>query len=200
MNKIIFILGGARSGKSSFAEELAEKIAGQNVVYLATAQALDEEMEDRIAHHQENRSKEWETIEEPFELSKKIENIKKGKTVLIDCLTLFISNLLLKNDKESNKDNIETEIIMEIKEVINKAENKEINLIIVSNEVGQGLVPNSKLGRKFRDITGRANQCIADIADKVYLTFAGYPIDLKEISLNKKNDFLKDLKEDYDKN
>jgi len=203
LSQIILILGGARSGKSSFAEKIAVELGGDGVVYLATAQALDEEMEDRIKHHQGQRPQSWETIEEPIEVSKVMKDIEDKKTVLMDCLTLFISNKILQNnkleDEGSNlqeKFNIEKNIIKEIENIINIAHKKEINLIIVSNEVGQGIVPNNELSRLFRDIAGRANQYTADQADRVFLTIAGYPLDLKEVSLNKQENFIKNLKED----
>lgn len=203
MSQSFLILGGARSGKSSFAEKIAENLGKKVVVYLATAQALDQEMEERIKHHQNQRPKDWKTVEEPIEVNKVLESIEKGKTVLMDCLTLYISNMILKkeelNDDENNlqqKVDIEKEIIEEIKKIITTAQSKDLNLIIVSNEVGQGVVPNNELGRLFRDIAGRANQFTADKVDKVFLTVAGFPLDIKDISLKNKSDFLENLKED----
>ena len=203
MSQSFLILGGARSGKSSFAEKIAENLGETEVVYLATAQALDQEMEDRIKHHQNQRPKDWKTVEEPIEVNKVLESIETGKTVLMDCLTLYISNMILKteelNDDENNleqKVNIEKEIIEEIKKIITTAQARDLNLIIVSNEVGQGVVPNNELGRLFRDIAGRANQFTADKVDKVFLTVAGFPLDIKDISLRNKSDFLENLKED----
>ena len=203
MSQTFLILGGARSGKSSFAEKIAENLGKKEVVYLATAQALDQEMEERIKHHQNQRPKDWKTVEEPIEVNKVLESIEKGKTVLMDCLTLYISNMILKkeelNDDENNlqqKVNIEKEIIEEIEKIITTAQARDLNLIIVSNEVGQGVVPNNELGRLFRDIAGRANQFTADKVDKVFLTVAGFPLDIKDISLKNKSDFLENLKED----
>ncbi len=203
LSQSFLILGGARSGKSSFAEKIAENLGKKVVVYLATAQALDQEMEERIKHHQNQRPKDWKTVEEPIEVNKVLESIEKGKTVLMDCLTLYISNMILKkeelNDDENNlqqKVDIEKEIIEEIKKIITTAQSKDLNLIIVSNEVGQGVVPNNELGRLFRDIAGRANQFTADKVDKVFLTVAGFPLDIKDISLKNKSDFLENLKED----
>ncbi|HKL13248.1 MAG TPA: bifunctional adenosylcobinamide kinase/adenosylcobinamide-phosphate guanylyltransferase [Halanaerobiales bacterium] len=203
MSQIFLIMGGARSGKSSFAEEIAEKLSKEEVIYLATAQALDQEMEERITHHKKQRPQAWETIEEPLALSEVIENVKDNKTVLMDCLTLFISNMILKQaelDKNENnltqKFNIEQEIINEIETTIKKARKNDLNLIIVSNQVGQGVVPNNELGRLFRDIAGRANQFVADTADRVFMTIAGYPIDLNDISMKNKTNFLDNLEED----
>lgn len=203
MSQTFLILGGARSGKSSFAEDIAEKLGKNEVVYLATAQALDQEMEDRIKYHQKQRPKEWKTVEEPIEVKEAVENIGRGKTILMDCLTLYISNIILKkeglNDKKNNLQqevNIEKEIIGEIKEIINTAKVKKMNLIIVSNQVGQGVVPNNELGRLFRDIAGRANQFVAHKVDRVFLMVAGFPIDIKELSCDNKLDFLESLKEE----
>ena len=181
------VLGGARSGKSTFAEKLAKKIGGKNVTYIATAQAFDQEMEERIAHHKTQRPVDWETIEEPTDIYQAVQRVDNNQTILIDCLTLYISNLLLKENPEEDlelekKKNLEEDIVENINQVLKYAEKKEIDLIVVSNEVGQGLVPSYKLGRLFRDISGRVNQYISDKADKVYLTVAGLPLDLKEIS------------------
>lgn len=187
LSEIILILGGARSGKSTFAEKLAKKIAGKNVTYIATAQALDEEMEQRIAYHKTQRPVDWKTIEEPTDIYQAVQSVDNNQTVLIDCLTLYISNLLLKENPEGNLDlerkkNLEEDIVENINQVLKYTEKKDIDLIIVSNEVGQGLVPSYELGRLFRDISGRVNQYISSKADKVYLTVAGLPLDLKEIS------------------
>jgi len=181
------VLGGARSGKSTFAEKLAKKIGGKNVTYIATAQAFDQEMEERIAHHKTQRPVDWETIEEPTDIYQAVQRVDNNQTILIDCLTLYISNLLLKENPEEDfelekKKNLEEDIVENINQVLKYAEKKEIDLIVVSNEVGQGLVPSYELGRLFRDISGRVNQYISDKADKVYLTVAGLPLDLKEIS------------------
>ena len=181
------VLGGARSGKSTFAEKLAKKIGGKNVTYIATAQAFDQEMEERIAHHKTQRPVDWETIEEPTDIYQAVQRVDNNQTILIDCLTLYISNLLLKENPEEDfelekKKNLEEDIVENINQVLKYAEKKEIDLIVVSNEVGQGLVPSYELGRLFRDISGRVNQYISSKADKVYLTVAGLPLDLKEIS------------------
>lgn len=199
--KIILILGGARSGKSTFAEKIAKKLGGEQVSYIATAEALDQEMQERIELHQSQRSKKWDTIEEPKEVSKVIKRVENSRTILIDCLTLFISNLLLEKENLKNENNLEIknkledEIINEVKEIIDIARKKHMNLIIVSNEVGQGLVPSYELGRLFRDISGRANQMMAQKADKVYLTIAGFALDLNELNKNNQADILKDLGE-----
>ncbi|MCF8009057.1 MAG: bifunctional adenosylcobinamide kinase/adenosylcobinamide-phosphate guanylyltransferase [Halanaerobiales bacterium] len=182
MSNIILILGGARSGKSTSAEKIAKKISKGDVYYLATAEALDQEMEDRINKHKEQRPKEWITFEEPKYIHKPLKEVKNNSTVLIDCLTLLISNLLL--ESQDNKDQIEQTILQELKKVIEITKKKNLNLIIVSNEVGLGLVPSYELGRIFRDTAGRINQYITKKADKVFFSISGILVDLKEISIN----------------
>ncbi|MCF8002065.1 MAG: bifunctional adenosylcobinamide kinase/adenosylcobinamide-phosphate guanylyltransferase [Halanaerobiales bacterium] len=182
MSNIILILGGARSGKSTSAEKIAKKISKGDVYYLATAEALDQEMEDRINKHKEQRPKEWITFEEPKYIHKPLKEVKNNSTVLIDCLTLLISNLLL--ESQDNKDQIEQTILQEVKKVIEITKKKNLNLIIVSNEVGLGLVPSYELGRIFRDTAGRINQYITKKADKVFFSISGILVDLKEISIN----------------
>lgn len=187
LSKIILVLGGARSGKSTFAEKLAKELGGENVTYMATAQALDEEMEERIAHHKSQRPVDWETLEEPTDIYQAIQGIDNRQTVLIDCLTLYISNLLLEENSEGDlslqqKKKLEEDIIENINQVLKYVKRKDIDLIIVSNEVGQGLVPSYEMGRLFRDISGRANQYISNKSDKVYFTVAGVPLDLNELS------------------
>src|SRR6056297_329961 len=187
---LTLVLGGARSGKSSFAEKLAQKIGGDEVIYLATAEANDEEMKKRIEHHQNKRNKEWKTIEEPLALGEVLSSISAGEVVLIDCITIFLTNLLFLNsnkDEKINYDEKEDIIMNKIKKLVKAANNKKV--ILVSNEIGMGVVHSSKLGREFRDIAGRANQYLAKKADEVYITIAGLPVELKELSskINDKN-------------
>jgi len=172
-NEIVLVTGGARSGKSNFAYNLADSMSPEKV-YIATAEPLDEEMKDRIRKHQEERGKDWDTIEEPVDLAGTLDRIKgRYGTVLIDCVTLWISNLLhlYENDEKRVMDDIErlTGICSEI----------DYNLIIVSNEVGMGIVPENRLARLFRDISGNANQMVGGIAGSVYLTVAGLPLKIK---------------------
>lgn len=177
MKRIVFITGGAKSGKSSFALKLADEWAfkeKQSTIsqkaYIATAQALDEEMIDRIERHKKSRSKEWITFEEPIYLSNLIKDISsKYNIILIDCLTLWLSNLLLNNK------NVEAEI----ESLISILSTMDCLMFIVSNEVGMGIVPENKLARRFRDLVGYINQRIAEIADDTYLVVSGMPIKLK---------------------
>jgi adenosylcobinamide kinase/adenosylcobinamide-phosphate guanylyltransferase len=171
MGKITFILGGARSGKSTFALKLAKKC--KNVAFIATCEALDEEMIERIRLHKESRPRHWQTFEESRDVAKKLEKIdNKFDCIVIDCLTLLVSNLLL--DKFSAK-----KIEARIEGLLKDLKKKKAKAIIVSNEVGLGLVPHTKLGRDFRDIAGRINQVVAKDADEVYFMVSGIPAKIK---------------------
>ena len=171
MGKIILILGGARSGKSTYALKLAKKY--KKVAFIATCQGLDREMRERIRLHKEARPKHWETFEEPKELGVLLARI--GNTfncIIIDCLTLLASNLILSGHKEKD-------IIEKFLSSLVRLEKKKAKVIIVSNEVGLGVVPASSLGRGFRDIAGRLNQIAAQEADNVFFMAAGLPLKIK---------------------
>lgn len=173
---ITFVLGGARSGKSSWALRYGENLRGFNKhYYVATAEALDEEMKERIYRHRKERSDVWQTIEEPVNLSLVLSKLnQKGTIVLIDCLTLWLSNVLLKD-----KDNLKRLVEDLEREISSFKETEEKWLIILSNEVGLGIVPESPLGRLFRDKAGWLNQRMAGIADEVYFIIAGQSLLLK---------------------
>ena len=163
------ILGGARSGKSAFAQAQAENLPGA-LVYIATAQAFDTEMEDRIARHQADRGGRWQTVETPLDLAKAIASHSRANTVLlVDCLTLWASNLMFAEaDIEA--------AIADLAAAINKAPGR---IILVSNEVGLGIVPDNALARRFRDVAGTINQAIARTVDSVVFIAAGLPMVLK---------------------
>jgi adenosylcobinamide kinase/adenosylcobinamide-phosphate guanylyltransferase len=188
---VILIQGGARSGKSSFAELIAKKIAGLDVIYLASGVVTDSEMELRIEKHQKQRPSEWQTVEEAYSISSYLKNIEKNKTILFDCLTTYLGNLIF---KKQNKDfeKMEFEILAEIEIILKIAIKKNLNLIIVQNETGKGVVPASKMGRNFRDISGRAARMAAEYADKVYLVQAGLPLEIKEKGLRNIKKFTSD--------
>lgn len=185
--ELIFVVGGARSGKSGFALREASSRPGKKA-YIATAQALDREMEERIAKHREERSSEWETFEEPINILKLIGEL--GDThdvILLDCLTLWLSNLLLREQKtEDWSQTIEKEIDGFI-EALNRFKNSSVSdtgsglcsLYLVSNEVGMGIVPDNALSRRFRDAAGHMNQKVAEAADESYVVVAGMPLKLK---------------------
>jgi len=169
MGKIIFILGGARSGKSSFALKLAKKSKKRKVAFIATAQARDREMGKRILLHRLARPSNFKTFEEALNLSGLLKKISSGfDVIIIDCLTLFVSNLMLKRFKEK-------EILEEIDKVLAMLKKTNTKAIIVSNEVGLGIVPQTKLGRNFRDIAGKVNQAVAKKADNVFFMVSGLP-------------------------
>lgn len=166
---ICFILGGTRSGKSGFALRKASEFSGKKA-HIATAQALDDEMKERIDKHKRERSGDWTTFEEPANISGLIKNVhNKYDVVIIDCLTLWLSNLML---ADSNIENESDRFISSISDV-------HCSLFIVSNEVGLGIVPDNAVARKFRDAAGYVNQRVAETADEVYLVTAGIPVKIK---------------------
>lgn len=172
MGKITFILGGARSGKSQFAVKLAKGYA-KSVLFVATASAKDSEMRKRIKLHKKNRPAHWKTQEAPKKLASLIKKIPdKFDLVIIDCLTLFISNLLLEKKSDAY---IEKEIIL----ILKRLKNSKFDSILVSNEVGLGIVPDNPLARRFRDLAGRINQRLASWSDKVYFIISGLPLKIK---------------------
>lgn len=173
-NEIILITGGARSGKSQYAEQRVRAMGGRSV-YVATAEANDEEMARRIAEHRKRRGQQWRTIEEPLELTQAL-LAERGKTdcALVDCLTLWLSNLLLRhNDKYASE---------KVDELIEKLTQLNFHLVLVTNEVGWGIVPDNPLARKFRDLAGWTNQRMAQAANEVVLMVAGMPMIAKSRS------------------
>ena len=182
MAKMTFVIGGARSGKSAFAEELAKKY--NDVVYIATAEVKDEEMRDRIQIHRARRPFNWKTIEAPFHVDMVVSNLnEKAGVVYIDCITLYITNMLLSDDAANSADSAgmqreilkqkQSQMLGEINKLSKVCRESKSDVIIVSNEVGLGIVPDNALSRVFRDIAGSANQIIADEADEVYFMVAG---------------------------
>ena len=180
--QLILVLGGARSGKSAFAEKLA--MQGGRVLYVATAQALDTDMERRIAAHRQQRPAEWGTLEEPLDLAAAIPPaLGEYDTCLLDCLTLWVSNLLLslESGTREGKPDAEREILSATQELLEVSERSAANWIVVSNETGLGVVPPSTLGIAYRDALGRVNQAVAARADKVYFMVAGLALEMKSL-------------------
>ncbi|MFX3635552.1 MAG: bifunctional adenosylcobinamide kinase/adenosylcobinamide-phosphate guanylyltransferase [Candidatus Pristimantibacillus sp.] len=191
----ILVTGGARSGKSSFAEQLASRL-GDRGIYVATSRVWDDEMSDRVSKHKADRVTsdfQWETIEEPLELAQKLYEIavnvgngvqqgQRPPVVLVDCLTLWLTNWLMigeeKLDGQSDR-NISEWLMEPIDQLESSIMDYPYPLVIVTNEVGDGIVPAYSLGRKFRDEAGRLNQRIAARCDRVFLVTAGIPIELK---------------------
>ena len=165
---ISFFIGGARSGKSKSAEIHTLKF-GSPATYIATCEALDEEMAQRVKKHQARRDESWSTLFTPLNLADEIQKIGSNKPILVDCLTLWLSNhLLKKNDLER-----------EIDELANSLKNSNANIVLVSNEVGTGIVPDNALAREFRDNAGFMNQKIASVSDEVYWVVAGIQTQIK---------------------
>ena len=179
MNKeLVLILGGARSGKSSFAQRLAKRV-GSNVLFLATAQAGDDEMAERITRHKASRPATWRTVEEPLELASVLQaEVASADVVILDCLTLWLSNLLLREGGVS-----EMEVLGQVDRLLDVYEKGAASYILVSGEVGLGLVPPYPLGRAYRDIMGWMNQKLARRADKLFFMLAGIPLELKSLGM-----------------
>jgi adenosylcobinamide kinase/adenosylcobinamide-phosphate guanylyltransferase len=165
MHKIILVGGGARSGKSRFALSYARAL-GPRRLFVATAEARDAEMDERIARHQAERGGEFATQEEPLHLARVLAEEHAADVIVVDCLTLWLSNLLL-------RDTSPADIERHLEDVLAAIEPRRQHVILVSNEVGFGIVPESALARSFRDIAGRAHQQIAAVADEVYLAAMG---------------------------
>lgn len=168
---VVLILGGARSGKSRYAVHLAEKWF-RKPLYLATAEALDEEMAERIEIHKKARGTRWSCTEEPLDVAGVLRRLPaEHDGVLLDCVTLWLSNVLIREGEDGFQ--------QRRKELLSALRNVRHGVILVSNEVGMGIVPEAELGRKFRDLAGRLNQDLAAEADMVVLVTAGLPSILK---------------------
>jgi adenosylcobinamide kinase/adenosylcobinamide-phosphate guanylyltransferase len=170
--KVILITGGCRSGKSRFALDYAN-LHFSKKLYLATCEVLDEEMARRVENHKKIRGPEWRTVEEPLEVVEKVRRHgDEAEVILLDCITLWLSNLLLKWDDDSK-------VTSEVDRLIETLKKSQTSFLIVSNEVGMGIVPANPLSRRFRDLSGMVNQRIAEVADTVILMVSGLPIFLK---------------------
>ena len=177
MAQIIFITGGARSGKSIFAEQRAREF-GVPLGYLATAQTLDSEMDERVKRHRQRRGAEWTTIEEPIHLSQALARCDGHyQAILVDCLTLWLSNLLFKYEDAAEQ--VEERIHEDLQRLKSTLQRMVTPVVLVSNEVGMGIVPDNTLARLFRDIAGTANQTMAGAADEVHAVISGIPLRLK---------------------
>lgn len=177
MKETVLVIGGCRSGKSDFSLQMAEQMPGQDKIFIATCVPRDKEMEQRVLRHKNKRSRDWKTIEVPLRLPEAIlENSRKENVILLDCLTLWINNLLLESDEP---DEIEEHVL----KLTRSLEKVPGSVIIVSNEVGTGIVPENRLARLFRDVTGITNQRVAACVDRVVWMVAGIPVTIKpEIS------------------
>lgn len=185
--KIILVTGGARSGKSAFAEKLAAEM-GTSIGYIATAQIYDEEMRYRVKLHRERRPENWQTYEAPYWADKAIvEAADSHKVLLFDCLTLYLSNLLcLMPEEELTDDKVYAMLTEQMEKLLAAAQTavtQGATIIFVTNEVGAGIVPENKLARLYRDLSGLANQKIAAAADEVYAVMAGIPVNIKKLNV-----------------
>lgn len=173
---VTLITGGARSGKSRYALEAAMEV--KNKAFIATAQAFDEEMRLRIERHQRERGREFNTVEEPFDIASAITSLDaKCELVIVDCLTLWLSNLAHRHGAEAKE-------YPEVIEFLSIIENPPCEIVIVSNEIGMGVVPENELARRFRDLAGWLNQRVAKLASKVVFMVSGLPLMAKEEKLD----------------
>jgi len=173
--QLVLVLGGARSGKSSCAESLARQ--GDKTLFVATAEARDDDMKQRITRHRVRRPAAWDTLEEPLDPVAAIPSVLVDHdTLLLDCVTVWVSNLLLALGDENDA---EAEILARAGALLDLYEQTDMRWILVSNEVGLGVIPPTELGRRYRDLLGRVNQLFAARADKVYLMVAGLALELK---------------------
>jgi adenosylcobinamide kinase / adenosylcobinamide-phosphate guanylyltransferase len=168
---LVFLLGGARSGKTALAVELAAK-TGRQVTVIATAEAGDEEMSERIRLHRAERPDSWRTIEEPLDLENAIAQVDEGHALVIDCLTLWVANLLARGDTDAS-------VQMQGQAAAARASSRAALTVAVSNEVGLGVVPVSELGRRYRDVLGRVNTAWADAAAEASFVVAGRLLQLR---------------------
>lgn len=173
MGRLIYVTGGARSGKSGYAQQLAEQQSGE-LLYVAPAQVLDSEMAERVELHRQARGERWSLLEEPLWLSDRLAEETKGRSALmLDCVTIWLSNLFFHYDEKHEP------ILAEVDKLIAVAENLPTPFYLVSNELGSGIVPENKLARSFRDLAGTVNQKLAAAADEAWLVVSGLPLKLK---------------------
>jgi adenosylcobinamide kinase/adenosylcobinamide-phosphate guanylyltransferase len=173
---LTLILGGARSGKSAHAQRLAREYGGDDVLFVATAQALDDEMRMRIESHRAERPAIWRTLEAPHHAGKAIAHAEASALILVDCLTLLISNTVLALPESASVAEAEAAALAEVEELIAAYHHGTASWIVISNEVGWGIVPSYPVGRSYRDALGRANQRLAAESDRVVLMVAGIPM------------------------
>lgn len=168
MAEIILVTGGARSGKSALAERLAQS-CGNKVIYIATSEPFDDEMQSRIDRHRARRDAGWRTVDAPLELPDMLVQTDGDATRLVDCLTMWLNNLIYHNRDVGDEMNRLIKVISE----------QQADLVMVTNEIGSGLVPQTAEARKFRDLAGELNQMVAQAASQVYLSVSGIPVKIK---------------------
>lgn len=173
MSRLIYITGGARSGKSGYAQQLTEQLPGE-LLYIAPAQVLDTEMAERVELHRQARGERWSLLEEPLQLAERLPESAQGKSaLLLDCMTIWLSNLFFHFDEKTEP------ILAEVDALIAMSKTVSAPFYLVSNELGSGIVPENKMARSFRDLAGTVNQKLAAAADEAWLVVSGLPVRLK---------------------
>ena len=173
MKETVFIIGGCRSGKSRHALSTATGFSGAKNIFIATCIPHDDELKHRVAEHRKERGRNWQTVEAPISLPEAIiEHGRDGHVLVVDCLTLWINNLIMENENAAN-------IEKQIPNLIRAIDTATCPVVLVSNEVGTGIVPENKLARLFRDLAGAVNQAVAGCADQVVWMVAGIPVTIK---------------------
>ncbi|MDR9828924.1 bifunctional adenosylcobinamide kinase/adenosylcobinamide-phosphate guanylyltransferase [Vibrio sp. FNV 38] len=181
---ISLVLGGARSGKSTYAEQLSRSLSkpqAGHLYYLATAQALDSEMTRRIKHHQKQRDDDWILKEVPINIFSFLEGLDHNDVVLVDCLTLWLTNVIMSLGDSVTGEPADQLIQQQVEKLLTALQSSRADIVLVSNEVGLGVMPLGEITRQFVDHAGWMNQAIAKIAQKVVLVTAGLPLTLKEV-------------------
>lgn len=182
MGELILITGGARSGKSAFAEKLAGRRGGDRVLFVATAEAGDDEMKRRIEAHRRSRPASWRTLEAPLHVGQAITGAgEEARVILVDCLALLVSNAMFALEDPLDASAAGAAVREEIRGLFAAGEDESADMIVVTNEVGMGLVPDNPLGRLYRDLLGMANRAVAARAHRVYLMVAGLPVDVRRL-------------------
>lgn len=190
MGEITLVTGGARSGKSTIAEKILLN-SNEDILYIATSVAFDEEMEDRIKKHKDRRDNRWKLVETYRNFGNLVDNedFKNCRYILLDCITVMLSNRLfdkrLDNDTDLDKYyELETEILKDMVDLLKISRDNDKNIVIVTNELGMGIVPIDRISRMYRDIAGRINQYVASEADKVIFAVSGIGVDIKKLEID----------------
>jgi adenosylcobinamide kinase / adenosylcobinamide-phosphate guanylyltransferase len=180
MGHIILVTGGGRSGKSAYAQKTAEMLPEPRA-FLATCPAIDEEMQERIRIHQASRcERRWHTVEEPLDIAGAIGNALEFKTVVVDCLTLWVNNLLFQAE-QAGKSMSESDVACECGRLLAACKTHPGTILFVTNEIGMGIIPENALSRRYRDLVGRCNQIVAEASVHVVLLISGQPVEIKKL-------------------
>lgn len=184
MGQMIVVLGGARSGKSTYAQRLAQTMGRDRVLFVATAEAGDAEMAQRIAKHRQERPASWRTVEAPRQVGEAIRaHLGDARVIVVDCMTLLVSNVIVPMDIPADLTAAAAAVQAEVDALLPVCRDNDVTCIVVSNEVGLGLVPDTPLGRVYRDLLGQANQMLAAHAAAVYFLIAGLAVDVKTLAM-----------------